>query len=330
MMDKKYSFGVVISVYNEEKNIINLLDSLLNQTLPPHEVVFVDDGSTDKTGRIIKNYQRNHIFIKYIYQKNSGPAKARNKAWENCDCDVCVFTDGDCVPEKNWLEEIVNPFNEREVGAVAGSYKTINKKSLVARFVGYEFDRRYDNIKKEVDSHGTYNLAVRRKVLKEVEGFCENYPKPSCEDLDLTYKISKKYKIVFNRQAIVGHYHPEKFWKYMKIQFRRGYDRVQLYRSHPGKAFGDSYTEKIIKYQVALSGLFPFSLFLIYPFFKGSFIIPLGILIFLVYTSAKYFFYYYKKDKKVAFCSILIQFFRNFSWFFGWIAGFIKHKHYKR
>ena len=267
--------SVCVALYNEEKHLRYLLDALLGQTKKPEEIIFVDDGSMDKTKEMIESYAKGNESIRYCYQKNKGPASARNRAWRNSTGDIVVFTDGDCVPNSDWLEEIARPFEDHSVGAVGGAYKTINKESLLAGFIGYEFERKYEIIEKKgnlLDSHGTYNLAIRKEILKEMGGFSEDYPCASCEDLDLTYKVSKKYKIVFSRNAVVGHFHPDNLFNFIfRNQVRRGFDRVKLYKDHRDKASNDSYTERIIKYQVGIAGLSLASLFLFFPIFHFSF-----------------------------------------------------------
>lgn len=316
--------AVTVGAYNEEKNIAHLIESLLKQTRLPDEIVICDDGSTDKTAEIIRSFAMKYPQVKYIYQKNAGPAKARNNAWKSATADVCVFTDGDCVPEPNWIEEIIKPLSEERIGATAGGYKTLNKHSLLAQFIGYEIEWRYRNIKEEIDAHGTYNLAVRKNILEEIGGLNEEYPKASGEDWDMTYKISKKYKLIFVPTAIVGHYHPEKFWWYMKNQIRRAYDRIKVYKDHPDMRSSDNYTPSIIKYQILASGAFLPSLILTYPFFKYSYTIPTALFLFLFISSLSIFPYLVKKSPLVAFFSIPIQFTRDFAWFIGMIKGVLK------
>ncbi len=313
--------AVAIGVYNEEKNISNLIDSLLNQTRLPDEIIIVDDGSVDKTPALINQYVKKNSIIKYKAQKNSGPASARNTAWRNAISDICLFTDGDCIPDKNWIERITLPFDNERVGAVGGAYRTLNPDSILAKFTGMEIDWRYRDVKGEVDVHGSYNLAVRRHVLEEFGGFNEAYKKPSGEDWDLTYKISRVYKIVFVPEAVVGHFHPEDFLWYLGNQVQRGLDRVKIYLDHPDRRTGDTYTGKIIKYQVLASGLLiPCSLFF-YPLFTGSFMIPISISLFLFLTTLIPFSYFFGKDKIVALYSIPVQLCRNFAWFIGMVKG---------
>lgn len=316
--------AVVTGIYNEEKHISELIDKVIAQTVKPDEFVIVDDGSTDQTAEIVKNYAEKNPSIKYIHQKNAGPAVARNVAWKAAEADVCVFTDGDCVPRSDWLEKILKPFSDSTVGATAGTYETKNVESVLARFIGLEISWKHSRYPKYIDAHGTYNLAVRKEILEKVGGMCEDYPVPSGEDWDMTYKVSRISKIEFIPEAVVGHYHPEKFWPYMKNQARRGYDRIKLYNDNPQNCASDNYTGNLIKYQVWLSGMLIPSLVFLYPFFKFSFLIPVSVFLFLLFTSLPFFLFALKKDFLVAACSLFVQFLRNLAWFWGMIKGMKK------
>lgn len=318
--------AVAIAAYNEEKDIEKVLQAVLAQTYSPSQIVIVNDGSKDKTDTIIKRIAKKYPQIKYIYQENAGPAAARNKAWKNTptSCDIVAITDGNCIPEPNWIEELIKPFNNSKVGAAGGTYKTLNPENLIARFFGMEVAWRYSKIHGEIDAHGTYNLAIRRNVLEEIGGFDEKYRKPSGEDWDLTYKISRKYKIIYVPTAIVGTEHPDNLFKYLKTQVRRAYDRIMLYNEHPERGGKDNYTGRFVKYQVWLPGLLIVSLVFLYPFFKFSFLIPTAIFALLVLTTLPPFPYFIQRDFAVAMVSIPIQILRAFAWFWGMIKGIFK------
>ena len=70
------NISVVIPAYNSAIYLTAAIDSALNQTLPPLEVIVVDDGSTDETLETLKPYGQR---IRYILQENKGPATARNR-----------------------------------------------------------------------------------------------------------------------------------------------------------------------------------------------------------------------------------------------------------
>lgn len=98
-MAETANVSVVIPCYNAEKTIVRALDSIVNQTLLPLEVIIVDDKSTDSSCDVIKNYakeQEHRLKIKLIeLDKNSGPAKARNIGWDNAYGDYIAFLDAD-------------------------------------------------------------------------------------------------------------------------------------------------------------------------------------------------------------------------------------------
>lgn len=320
--------SIVVPCFNSEKTIEKCINALLNQNYScDYEIVMVDDGSSDKTSEIIKKKKK----IKYLFQKNSGPAKARNNGWKHTTGDIVVFTDSDCVPENDWLLEMVKPFDKiKNIGAVGGAYnKTINNDSKLANLIGEEIMFRYRNIGKYTDAHGSYCLAVKRDVLKTVNGFNESYPVATAEDWDLCYKIQKAgYKLYFNQKAKTGHYHPTDLKKYLKTQFRHGYYRIKLYKDHRDKVNGDKYSGNA-KYVVGFSGLAMLFLFLGI-FWNGFLILFLLCLLSLLVLNLKLFIFFIKaKGLLFAAEELLLQFIRGFAWTFGMIKGVINLNNYE-
>ena len=314
--------AVVSAAYNEEKHIGHLIESLLAQTRMPDEIVLVDDGSKDSTAEIIERYAKHYSVIRLIRNFNQGPAASRNIAWRAAQTDIAIFTDGDCVPESDWIEKLLKPFTSEKVAAVAGTYRTLNDDNVLARFVGHEIAWRYRDVPAEVDAHGAYNLAVRKNVLGEMNGFDESYKVPSGEDWDLTYRISRKYKILFAPDAIVAHAHPESLGWYLKNQARRGFDRIKLYNDHPEKRSGDAYTGGIAKYQVLAAGLLPPALFLL-PL-RGFCIVPMVLFLFLFGSCWNSFNFIFKRDPAAAFYGVGVQFARCFAWAWGALKGVLR------
>jgi len=342
--------AVVSAVYNEEKQIGLLLESLLTQTRAPDEILLVDDGSTDQTAWVIECCARHYPQVRLIRNTNQGPAASRNIAWRAAQSDIVIFTDGDCIPDHDWVEKLLAGFvaadeaavprsinrseaeigdvpttvnqKEKQVGAIAGTYRTLNHESILARFVGYEIDWRYRKVRGAVDAHGSYNLAIRKQVLEEMGGFDTSYKAPSGEDWDLTYRISRKYKIIFCPEAIVAHAHPEVFWSYMKNQVRRGFDRIKLYNDYPEKRGGDVYTGGLVKYQVLAAGLLIPSLGLLS--LRGFYAIPLALVLFLFASCWNSFGFIFKRDPSAAFYGVRVQFFRCFAWAWGAAKGVLR------
>lgn len=87
--------SVILPVFNREVCIRRASDSILRQTCPDWELIIIDDGSTDNTGRICDDYARSDSRIKVIHTKNSGVYHARNTGLENSSGTWIVFLDSD-------------------------------------------------------------------------------------------------------------------------------------------------------------------------------------------------------------------------------------------
>ncbi|MBU2100282.1 glycosyltransferase [Candidatus Micrarchaeota archaeon] len=335
--------SVIIPAFNSEKTISKTIQSILNQEVKKEfELIIVDDTSTDNTLTEIKKF-KNIVLIQQ--EKNKGPAAARNLGAKKAKGETIIFTDSDCIPEKNWLEEMIKPFENPKVVGVQGSYKT-KQKSLTARFIQLEIEDRYDLMQKEmkkkglIDFIGSYSAAYRKKEFMEFNGFNEKFPTASGEDPELSYRMEKKgLKLVFNPNATVFHSHPESFLQYIKTKFFRGYWRVLMYRTHKDKIIYDSYTPQVLKFQILI--LYALIIQLIVrqlnetiqfnPIIKNSIssafdvFISVLFIVFLV-TIIPFFMKNLKKDFLAGILSPIFVFFRTFSFCSGLIIGIIKVK----
>ena len=94
--------SVIMPVFNEEKYIRKAIESVLAQTFSDFEVIVVDDGSTDNTSQIIRNFNDNRIRL--ISQSNQGPGASRNNGLEVASGDYVMFLDGDDFYAENALQ----------------------------------------------------------------------------------------------------------------------------------------------------------------------------------------------------------------------------------
>jgi glycosyltransferase involved in cell wall biosynthesis len=228
--------SVVIPAYNAQQTIAEAVEQSVAQAKGPMEVevVVVDDGSVDDTAKIAES-----AGATVIKQENAGPAAARNRGWKSATGQVICFTDSDCVPMSGWLENLLDGFRDRQVGAVAGSYEIANTGSWLAHWVHQEIMERHKRMPPFVRAFGSYNVAI----LEATGGFDPKYRQASGEDNDLSYRIIKKgWRIAFRPQAKVAHHHPERVWKYLLEQYRHGFWRAKLYKAHPDMTGGDDYT----------------------------------------------------------------------------------------
>lgn len=233
--------SIIIPAYNAERTVGKTLEACLNQDYKGEfEVVVVDDGSTDNTKNVVKNYS-----VQYIFQKNAGPATARNRGWKTSRGEIVCFTDSDCIPLNNWLSTLLRHYrNDVHIDAVCGSYEIANPKNLLAQCIQDEIVFKHSTMPKDVRFFGSYNFSIKRSVLEQVGGFDETFTQASGEDNDLSYRIKKGgYRMVFDRNALVAHHHRESLYRYLKDQYVHGYWRAKLYVNHPDMSSGDDYTQ---------------------------------------------------------------------------------------
>lgn len=100
--------SIIIPAYNIENHIEKCLDSLLNQTYKNLDIIIVDDGSSDNTGKIIDDYASEHKNIKVIHKKNSGVSAARNSGIEVANGDYIGFVDGDDTVDEEMFEVLID------------------------------------------------------------------------------------------------------------------------------------------------------------------------------------------------------------------------------
>ena len=96
--------SIIVPIYNSEKYMNKCIESILNQTLTEIEIILVNDGSTDNSGKIIDNYAKKDNRIKVIHQQNSGPSVARNKGISTAKGKYIGFVDSDDYIESTMYE----------------------------------------------------------------------------------------------------------------------------------------------------------------------------------------------------------------------------------
>ena len=98
--DKNKLVSVIIPVYNGENYLSQAIDSVIDQTYSPIELIIVDDGSTDKSKEIASSYSQ----VNYVYQENQGVAIARNTGIFKSQGEYIAFLDQDDIWTANKLK----------------------------------------------------------------------------------------------------------------------------------------------------------------------------------------------------------------------------------
>ena len=320
MTQKSVSISVIVPAYNAAATIAECMAALSNQSLPQseYEVIVVDDGSTDNTADIAARYG-----ARVLRQANSGPAVARNKGIAEARGAVILFTDADCAPAPEWIQEMVAPLDDPQIEGCKGVYRT-RQENLTARFIQVEYEDRYDHTArhKYVDFIDTYAAGYRRDILVASGGFNTSFPLASVEDQELSFRLAGTgHKMVFNPRAEVYHRHPESWLTYAQRKYKIGYWKTLVLRLHPSKAWRDSHTPWNLKVQMLLAALSaPLTLL---SFFARPFLWLLGVTLGAFALSAIPFVAKaWRRDRPLALLCLPVLYLRAWSLGLGFVAGY--------
>ena len=119
--------SVIIPVYNVEKYLKRCLDSVVNQTYKNLEIILIDDGSTDNSGKICDEYAQKDKRIIVIHKENGGLSDARNKGLDICTGDYISFIDSDDWVDLNYFDVLLKILLEYDVDVACCDYLRTSK-----------------------------------------------------------------------------------------------------------------------------------------------------------------------------------------------------------
>ena len=233
---------IITNVYNEEQNLPGYLDSLTRQTFSEFEILIVDDGSTDKTLEIVKEYA-GKLHTRVISLPHVGLIPARAIGFENVRGEIAIILDADEVVDESCIEKLVEEFAHPDTGAVGGNvvYSAedegwLNKGAFVlgeARFL----------LRYGPDGTGDFVqggcMALRVSAVKSVGGLSKD---PLIrEDVDISWRLRKAgWKLRGRGDAIV--YHPTEVGEgtiieLLRFGYRTGVSHVPLMKARKDKIF---------------------------------------------------------------------------------------------
>ena len=196
--------SVIVPVYNVEKYIRKCITSLVNQTLDGMEIIIVDDGSTDGSGKIINEFAMEYNQIKYYKKENGGLSDARNFGLNYATGEYVAFLDSDDYVEITMYEKMYEKAKNNDSDMVEcnfywtyGRHGGKNKKDIGERYYG-----RQEMIEKA--RVVAWNKLYRKEILDKTN---IEFPKGlRYEDVEFFYKLAPHLENVsFIRQPMV-HY----------------------------------------------------------------------------------------------------------------------------
>jgi len=167
-MIKNPKISVIIPIYNTSKYLKYCIESVLNQDYKNVEVLLVNDGSTDNSGKICENYKDAHKRVKVIHQNNSGASTARNKGLDHATGDYIMFLDSDDFWVDSCLGRIVDKLNkiETEIDVMFLKSAVIKDDGSLTEFKGYEFEN--FNKRQLIEYISTQNKVAVSACLKVI------------------------------------------------------------------------------------------------------------------------------------------------------------------
>jgi glycosyltransferase involved in cell wall biosynthesis len=192
--------SVIIPTFNRFEFLLPAVDSVLSQTYRDYELIVIDDGSTDETGKGLKPYEKQ---LRYLYQENRGVSAARNRGLQAARGDWIAFLDSDdwWLPKK--LENQVRFISEHPQAAVCQTDETwirngrrVNPQKKHQKFSGEIFAPSL------IRCLVSPSAVIIKKVLFDEVGFFDE-SLPACEDYDLWLRISCRHPIYLLKEPLV-------------------------------------------------------------------------------------------------------------------------------
>lgn len=190
-MNNKIS--IIIPLYNSEKFLRKNLDSIFSQTYKNYELILINDGSTDGSLEVCKNYQKKHKNIIIKSQKNKGVSSARNEGLKIASGEYVMFLDADDFLLDNYcVSKIIKELNEKKIDVLLYKMKYYydNKKKYI-KLPNYNVDE--NNIIDDLISQNKLSISpcdkvVKRSILIDNNIFFDENMK-NLEDADWSLRI---------------------------------------------------------------------------------------------------------------------------------------------
>lgn len=234
---------VVVPTFDRPDRLTQCLEGLCALHADRHsfEVLVVDDGSTLDLKPTLQRY-RQRLELQLIRQQNAGPAAARNTGARHASGDVVAFTDDDCVPDPDWLSELLH-CHQKEVTAIVGG-RTINalRDNLFAEasqdLVAYLYDY-YAGVSGSAAFFTSNNMMVGREMFLALGGFSTRFRLAAGEDRELCDRwLAHGHTLHYAERAVIRHHHGldlRRFWRQHRNYGRGAYHFHTVRRERGGQ-----------------------------------------------------------------------------------------------
>jgi len=199
--------SIIVPVYNIGKYLNKCVTSIVNQTYKKLEIILIDDGSTDNSGKICDEWKEKDNRIKVIHKENGGPSKARNYGIEVATGNYLFFVDGDDYIEQDMIEILYKNMIETGAQIVSGGYF---KEYFYSETVEYAKENYIMTPKEAYERMLTRNdfgneiwdRLYKKELFEDLRFELNKIP----EDVGMTFKILDKANKISHIDKPVYHY----------------------------------------------------------------------------------------------------------------------------
>lgn len=222
--------SIVIPAFNEEKVIKRCLESIVASHYRKLEIIVSDDGSSDHTIEIVKEFMRSHKkgHIVHIVAdgKNRGRGGAINQGFKKSKGDLIMAIDADCTIEKNTVLNAVLHFADKNVVALAANVKIMPHLSILGLLQQFEWlaawrSKKFNSFANAEYIIGGAGATYRRDIYEKMNGFKETM---LTEDIDLSLRIAadgnKQHVLRYGSDVVVMTEHVPTYTGLFRQRFR--------------------------------------------------------------------------------------------------------------
>ncbi len=209
------SVSVVIPVHNDPAHLRSCLEHLARSSVAPFECIVVDDGSTDNTLEIAREFDVQTLST----EGRRGPAYARNLGAKAAKGEIVFFIDADVCVYPNTVERLLDNFEEDpEMDALMGSYDdSPHSQDFLSQYKNLMHCFVHQQSRRSACTFWSGCGAIRREVFLQHSGFDESYGRPAIEDIELGYRLARAgRKLVLDKELTVKHLKRWSFWGLLK------------------------------------------------------------------------------------------------------------------
>jgi GT2 family glycosyltransferase len=226
------SVSVIVCTYNGAARIRDCCEGLAQLDYPNHEVIFVNDGSTDSTLNIINEYD-----FQVISTENKGLGNARNTGLNAAQGEIIAYLDDDAFPDENWLTYLVASFENSDYSGIGGPNISPPGDGFISECINNAPGNPVHVLlsDREAEHIPGCNMAFRKDELQKVGGFDPQF-RVAGDDVDICWRVQQNGGVLgINPAATVWHHRRNSVRSYWKQQVGYGKAEAQLQKKWPHK-----------------------------------------------------------------------------------------------